>query len=117
MEIVLNYIRATKKTFCLLDPINVSKIPQAFEKSATFIVEIINCCFESSVFASSEKKALLHPLLKRFGLNPDILANYHPVSNLSFLSKLMERAVLEQLLPLLDENEEVPPLQSSRGYC
>ena len=49
---VLNYVRATKKTFCQLDPINVSKIPLVFEKSATFIVEIINCYFESSEFAS-----------------------------------------------------------------
>ena len=65
------------------------------------------------MFASSEKMALLLPLLKRVGLNLDDLANYRPVSNLSFLSKLMERAMLEQLLPLFHENKVIPPLQSS----
>ena len=113
VEKVLNYIRATKKTFCQLDPINVSKIPLAFEKSATFIAEIINRCFESSEFASTEKVALLHPLLKKVGQNVDNMANYRPVSNLSFLSKLIERAMLEQLLPLFYENNVIPSLQSA----
>ena len=111
--IVQNYIRATKKTFCQLDSINVSKIPQALETSPTFIVEIVNRCFESSEFASSEKITLFHPLMKKVGLNADNMANYRPVSNLSFLSKLMKRAMLEERLPLFLDNKAIPPLQSS----
>jgi len=37
------------------------------------------------------------PLLKKPSLCPDDLSNYRPVSNLSFLSKLVERATVKQL--------------------
>ena len=33
-------------------------------------------------------------------LDPDILGNYRPVSNLPFLSKVIERAVMSQLQTL-----------------
>ena len=37
------------------------------------------------------------PLLKKPGLDPDNLANYRPVSNLSFLSKVLEKVIDAQL--------------------
>ena len=117
VESVLRYIRELKKTFCQLDPINISKLPVAYESSAVFVVEIINQCFRESCFVSSEKLALLRPLLKKIGLDPEKLANYRPVSNLSFLSKIIERAILHQLLPLLEANGVVPSLQSAYRKC
>ncbi|WP_419629606.1 reverse transcriptase domain-containing protein, partial [Thiolapillus sp.] len=39
----------------------------------------------------------MKPLLKKTTLNPEILKNYRPVSNLSFLSKILEKVVLRQL--------------------
>ena len=39
----------------------------------------------------------MKPLLKKTTLNPEILKNYRPVSNLSFLSKILEKVVLHQL--------------------
>ena len=51
--------------------------------------DIINEMLTSDVFPENLKEALLRPLLKKKGLDL-ILSNYHPVSNLSFVSKLME---------------------------
>ena len=48
------------------------------------------------------KKAMVTPLLKKTGLNKEVLKNYRPVSNLSFASKLLERAVATQLSHYLD---------------
>lgn len=110
---VRKYIRLSNKTFCLLDPINVAKVTTAYEASAAFIAKIINACFNESNFVSSEKLALLNPLLKKVGLDCEILANYRPVSNLSFLSKLIERAALDQLVSFIDTNNIVPSLQSA----
>ena len=42
------------------------------------------------------KNALVHPLLKKPGIDC-IFKNYRPVSNLSFLSKLIERTVYNQI--------------------
>ena len=43
------------------------------------------------------KSAIVTPLLKKSTLDPDILKNYRPVSNLSYISKLLERVVAGRL--------------------
>ena len=43
------------------------------------------------------KLAEIIPSLKDYALDPNILKNYRPISNLSFISKLIERVVLRQL--------------------
>ena len=51
--------------------------------------------------------------LKKPSLSPDDLANYRPITNLSFVSKLLERAVHAQLLMYLNENELLPSVHSA----
>ena len=60
------------------------------------------------------KLAYIKPHLKDFSLNHDELKNYRPVSNLPFLSKLMERVVLKRLNSHMERNNLVIPNQS--GY-
>ena len=50
------------------------------------------------------KQAVVRPLLKRNNLNTDDLKNYRPVSNLSFVSKQLERVVATRLSEHLSEN-------------
>ena len=59
---IRRYIRELNKTYCSLDPINVSKITVAFEAAAPFIASLVNKYFEECIFF--EKVALLRPLLK-----------------------------------------------------
>ena len=51
--------------------------------------------FENGIFADQWKCALVHPLLKKLGLEP-IFRNFRPVSNLQYISKLTEKAVFIQ---------------------
>ena len=60
-----------------------------------------------------QKRAVIYPGLKKPSLNIDDLANYRPISDLSFVSKLLERAVHAQLLMYLNENELLPSVQSA----
>jgi len=46
-------------------------------------------------------------------LEPRKLKNYRPVSNLSFVSKLVERAAVKQLTDYLETNGLLPLLQSA----
>ena len=46
----------------------------------------------------------MRPLLKKSNLDPENLKNYRPVSNLSFLSKILEKIVLSQINVHLTEN-------------
>ena len=45
----------------------------------------------------SFKIAVIKPSLKNPNLDPDNLANYRPLSNLPFLSKILENVIAEQL--------------------
>ena len=68
----------------------------------------------TGVFPENLKEALLRPLLKKMGLNL-ILSNYHPVSNLSFVSKLVEWVVCQQITKFPEESGNLEPMQSA--YC
>ena len=110
---VSRYIREVNMTYCSLDPINVSKLDLSFEKAAPYIMSIINSCFSEAHFVASEKRALIRPGLKKAGLDKEVLSNYRPISNLSLLSKYIERAMLDQLVPFLEQVEAISKYQSA----
>ena len=60
------------------------------------------------------KNAILKPLLKKQGLAP-IFGNYHPVSNLSYILKLLEKVVSTQLIGLAETSGNMEPCQLA--YC
>lgn len=110
---VQKYIKETRKTYCSLDPINISKLGKAYDSATPAVAAIINLSFVEGHFATSEKRGLIRPYLKKIGLNADDLSNYRPVTNLSHLSKIIERAMLDQLVPFLEEVGAVPHRQSA----
>ena len=60
----------------------------------------------------SLKTAVIRPLLKKTGLDSDILKNYCPISNLTFISKVIEKVVSGRLYEHLIKNSMFDPLQS-----
>ena len=61
------------------------------------IVYIVNLCITTGHFPNTLKSAIVKPLLKKPTLDPHILKNYRPVSNLPFLSKVIEKVIAKQL--------------------
>ena len=59
------------------------------------ISRMVNVRLEHGYFADDWKRAVVHPLLKKFSLQL-INKNFRPVSNLLFTSKLTEKAVAVQ---------------------
>jgi len=48
---------------------------------------------------------VIKPLIKKLQLDPNNLANYRPISNLPFMSKILEKKVMSaQLCSFLQEN-------------
>ena len=60
----------------------------------------------------SFKVAVIKPLLKKPTLDPEVLANYRPISNLPFLSKILEKVVANQLCDFLHSNSLFDDFQS-----
>ena len=57
------------------------------------------------------KQTIITPLLKKPGQDPNDLKNFQPVSDLPFISKILEKKVLTQLQKHLSENDllEISP--------
>ena len=79
-----------------------------------FITAIINNSITSGVYPCLYRHAIVRPLLKKTGLDPNEYKNYRPVSNLFFISKLIEKAVSLQLKHYLSQNNSLDIYQS--GY-
>ena len=91
-------------TFLLLDCLDVLTKP---------ITTIINLCLAHGVFPDQFKLALVSPLLKKPSLSKEELKNYRPVSNLNYMSKLLERVVARQLNNHLQNQNLVNTSQSA----
>ena len=59
------------------------------------------------------KDAVINPLLKKHGLDPETLANYRPIANILYLSKLIEVEVSIQVNNHMKINELHIPQQSA----
>ena len=83
---VYNICMNTKKT-CSLDPLPTSVLQPCFQSLAPAYTHIINMSLSQGKVPASLKEAIVILLLKKQSLDPDVLSNYRPVSNLPQLSK------------------------------
>ena len=97
---------------CGLDPLPISMLKECLPVLLTPITRIVNLSLSLGDLPISLKKAIIRPLLKKMGLEPE-LKNYRPVSNLSFLSKLIEKIVAIQFVDHLTKNGLFDPFQSA----
>merc|ERR1712237_262375 len=58
-------------------------------------------------------EAILKPLIKKICLDPEIFNNFRPISNLTFISKLIEKIVAKRLNKHMTENDLHEIMQSS----
>jgi hypothetical protein len=96
-----------------LDPFPTSLLKEFVDVLAIPITTIINPSLSSGVLPKGMKIAFITPLLKKPSLCPDDLLNYRPVSNLSFLSKLVDRVAVKQLTAHLNFFDIFTPVQSA----
>ena len=113
-EEIASLLRKAPSKSCELDP-----FPSFFMKSCSVgsnmfdhIKFILNSSLKHGKFPSAFKQAIVRPLLKKQGLDYTF-GNYRPVSNLSFMSKLIERAVTTQLVDHLERNGLAEKYQSA----
>ena len=62
-----------------------------------FVKALCNASLKEGNLPVSQRLALVTPLIKKFNLESHQLASFRPVSNLTFMSKMVERLVEKQL--------------------
>ena len=94
-------MKSTSKS-CSLDPWPTFLVLDYLDILITPITSIINASLEQGKCTDFFKQAHVTPILKKSSLDKEILKNYRPVSNLNFISKILERVVAVQLQTHLD---------------
>ena len=112
-EEVKKLIMTTKTTQCSLDPIPTKLVKECIDALLPVITKVVNLSLSQGVMPSHLKKALVIPLLKRANLIPEMLKNFRPVSNLAYVSKVIERVVAKRIISHMDTNLLHEILQSS----
>ena len=111
---VTKLVTSMTNTSCELDPMPTSFVKVAVGALAPTITRIVNGSLMSGVFPSCYKEeALVTPLLKKQSLDCNLLQNYRPVSNLTLISKTIEKVVSAQLNTYLKDNNLLEPCQSA----
>jgi hypothetical protein len=80
---------------CSLDPLPLWMVKECIDNFLPTITRIINLSLQLSVVPRELKHAIIRPLLKKSGMELT-LNNYRPVSNLPYLGKALEEAVIMQ---------------------
>ena len=83
-----------------------------------FLTAMCNASLREGNLPQSQRHAIVQPHLKKSSLDPSDKKNYRPVSNLTFMSKVVERMVAKQLTDYFERNNLLPELQSAyrRGH-
>ena len=84
-DVLSSLISKLNKTTCVLDPFPTKLLMSHLSSILYIILCIVNLCFWSGVFPTPCKSPIIFPLIKKQGLDPEILKNYRPVVNLSFI--------------------------------
>ena len=109
---VLRIINKSATKSCELDALPTHLLKQHKDIVLPSIMSIVNASLQSSTMPANMKSALVHPLLNKLGL-PLIKKNYRPVSNLTYISKVTEWAVCNQLTRYVETTGKLEECQSA----
>ena len=107
---VISTINAMKTKTCETDPIPTDLFKRIVPLITETVTKLINKSLTEGAFSIHWKMAIICPLLKKLGLEL-ITGNYRLVSNLPFLSKVVEKIVLTRFNDHCDKFQLMPGYQ------
>ena len=103
--------RMSSKT-CALDIMPTARLKEVLGTIPPSLTNIVNKSLAQGEFYTNWKEALVKPLVKNRKLGTT-LTNYRPVSNLQFISKIVEKVTLDQFTQHCNRNSLLPNYQSA----
>ena len=114
-EDVIKLVNKAATKSCILDPVPTWFLKDNVSIFLPVLTRIINKSLTTGIFPSILKHTVLNPLIKKRSLNTDELKNYRPVANIKFLSKLIEKHVVNNINDHIVKNGLGEEFQSA--YC
>ena len=109
---IYNLLNSVKST-CKLDPIPLQLLHPLSSVLSSYYKLIIDHSINSGTVSSHMKYALITPISKNHSIDRSILSNYRPISNLSYISKTLERIIAKQLQNYISNHTILHKLQSA----
>ena len=113
IEEVRKLITSYSNKSCELDPVPTWLLKKCLHELLPLLTALINKSLTTGIFPKECKNAIIRPMLKKSTLDPEVLKNYRPLSNLHFVSKILEKIVGQGLEEHLNRYSLHDPLQSA----
>ena len=110
---MLSVIMSSKAKSCQLDPVPTWILKGCIDALLPTITTIINSSLEQGRFPSKLKESVVRPSIKKPISDSEDNNNFRPISNLTFLSKTLERLVASQLDAYLTDHQLYANMQSA----
>ena len=102
---IMNIIRQSNSSTCSLDPMPTRLLKKCTTVLTPVITKIIKLSLQSGHVPISLKRSIMTPRLKKPSLSASDFNNFRPISNLSTIGKVLERAVVLQLQEYLESHK------------
>ncbi len=93
-------------------PIPSKLLQEVLPEVIDLLLAIINSSLSLGYVPKTFKLAVIKHFIKKTQLDPKDLVNYRPISNLPFLSKILEKVGSSQLYSVLEKNDICEDFQS-----
>jgi len=113
VEEVITLISKLPAKQCPLDPMPIWLLKKACDTVAPFITLMCNASITQGKFPNSQKTSIVRILFKKVNMDPSDLNSYRPISNLSYVSKPLERIIDSRFTEHANTNNLFSPLQYS----
>ena len=110
---VRHAIMFSSNSTCSLDVIPTKLLKSCIDALLLPVTTLINLSFSEGIFPTSFKTAIVKPLLKKYSLPTDDLSSYRPISNLDFISKILEKIIHNRITSHLQSFPSICPFQSA----
>ena len=98
---------------CLLDCIPTWFVKDNYLIFVLALTRIVDMSLSTGVFPDTLKHAIISPIIKKPSLDQSSLKSYHPISNINFLSKVIEKHSVNNITEHVIENNLGEPLQAA----
>ena len=109
---VIKIVKSMATKSCEMDVLPTTLLKDNLDHLICLLTKLVNTSLTQGVYAKSWKTAIIRPLLKKTGLEL-IYSNFRPMSNLSFISKLVEHCMLYRFNEYCDQHSLLPIYQSA----
>lgn len=113
LEVIKEVIEKSPSKSCPLDPVPTRTLKSCLNELLPALTSLVNSSLKTGVFPDSFKEGRLLPKIKKVSLDKEEFSNFRPITNLPFVSKILERIAANQTCHYLRLNNLYPKFQAA----